>query len=182
MKPIACITFGLLLCVTPPIYASELTATEAQLRNHANEFMTQGWGGEAIRGYKATHDVKGFFHRVGKVLNESIQLIAHDDNPSVNDESDMFQYDGMTVLVYLARFEHEDNVKVVDAVITSPSWLVKEGLGVGTPRKKIESLFGKSMATQSEHDWKYTDGPDELTYTFDESDKAISIHWHSILE
>ena len=182
MKPIACITFGLLLCFTTPIYADELTPKEIQLGNRANEFMTQGWGGEAIRGYEATHDVKGFFHRVGNVLNESIRLIAHDDNPSVNDESDMFQYDGMTVLVYLARLEHKDSVKVVDAVITSPNWPVKEGLGIGTPRKKIESLFGKSMATQSDHEWKYSDGPEDITYTFDKDDKAVSIHWHTILE
>ncbi len=61
MKQIACISFGLLMCVATPIYADELTPQEIQLRNHADEFMTQGWGGDAIRGYEAAHDVKGFF-------------------------------------------------------------------------------------------------------------------------
>lgn len=182
MNQIACIAFGLLLCVTTQIDADELTPQETQLRNHADAFMTQGWGGEAIRGYEAARDVKGFFHRIGKVLNESVRLIPHDDNPSVNDESDMFQYDGMTVLVYLARFEHGESVKVVDAVITSPKWPVKQGLGIGTTRKQIEALFGKSMETNSDREWTYGDGPEDITYTFDKNDKAISIHWHALLD
>ncbi len=182
MKPIAYVAIGLLLCVTTQIYADELTPKEIQLRNHANEFMNQGWGGEAIRGYEAAHDIRGFFHRVGNVLNESIRLIEHENNPSVNDESDMFEYDGMTVLVYLARFEHQDRVMVVDVVITSPKWPVKQGLGIGTSRKTIESLFGKGTGTHSDQEWNYGDGPKDITYTFDKNDKAISIHWHAMLE
>lgn len=94
----------------------------------------------------------------------------------------MFQYDGMTVLVYLARFEHGESVKVVDAVITSPKWPVKQGLGIGTTRKQIEALFGKSMETNSDREWTYGDGPEDITYTFDKNDKAISIHWHALLD
>jgi len=129
MKRIILVVFGLLL-TTSQLYAEEP-------ENPAYDFMTQGWGGEAIRGYEATRDVKEFFHQVGKIKNESLRLIKHEDNPSVNDEFYTFQYDGMTVSVYMTHLEHEDKVMVVDVVITSPSWKVKQGLGIGTTRNKI---------------------------------------------
>ena len=175
MIRITLVIFSLLCLVSTSLYAD-------QPENPAYDFMTQGWGGEAIQGYERTRDVKGFFHRVGKVKTESVRLIKRKDNPSVNDEFYTFQYDGMTVSVYLARFEHEDRVMVVDVVITGPSWQVKQGLGIGTTRKQIEALFGKSMVAGPDSEWTYGDGPDDVTYKFDKSGRAVSIHWHSVLD
>jgi hypothetical protein len=175
MKRITLVVISLLLLATTQLHAS-------QPENPAYEFMTQGWGGEAIQGYTSTRDVNGFFHRVGKVTNESVRLIKRQDNPSVNDEFYTFQYDGMTVSVYLAHFINEDRVMVVDVIITSPSWQVKQGLGIGTTRNKIESLFGKSMGASSDREWTYGDGLNDITYTFDKNNKAISIHWHTMLD
>jgi hypothetical protein len=183
MKQIASFAFGLLLCcITTQIYANERTPAETILMNRAYDFMNDGWGGEAIRGYETTRDVKGFFRRVEKVTNESVRLMKRNDNPSVSDEFYTFQYDGMTVSVYFAHLEHEDRVFVVDAVITSPNWQVKKGLGIGTDRTKIESLFGKSMLIVHDREWTFGDGSDDVTYTFDKNDKAISIHWHGDLD
>jgi hypothetical protein len=181
-KQISIFVCVLLLCVASQIYADEIAATESLLRNRAYDFMNQGWGGEAIQGYATTRDVKGFFHRVGKVTKESVRLIKRIDNPSVNDEFYSFQYDGMIASVYLAHFEHEDKVMLVDVVITSPDWPVKKGLGIGTARQKIETLFGKSMVVGHDREWTYGDGSGDVTYTFDKNDKCISIHWHDDLD
>lgn len=182
MKQTAGVFFGLLMLVATQLYADEPTQDEVVLKNRAYEFMTQGWGGEAIRGYETAHDVKGFFHRVGKVIKENIRLIKRKDNPSVNDEFHTYQYDGMKVSVYLARMDHEERVMFVDVVITSSNWPVKYGLGVGTTRKKIEATFGKSMGAGSIREWTYGDGLDDITYTFDKDDKVISMNWHAVLD
>lgn len=155
---------------------------EEALKQRAYEFMTEGWGGEAIRGFATTHDVNGFFHRVGKVLKQEDRLIKHEDNPSVNDELHNYQYDGMTVMAYLARIGSEERVYVNDVVITSPNWPVRYGLIVGAPRKKIEETLGRSMSVNSPSEWIYGDGPAEITYSFDKNDKVISIKWHETMD
>lgn len=164
------------------LYSSELTPNEAALKERAYEFITEGWGGEKIHGYSNTHDVKKFFHRVGKVRKESIRLIKREDNPSVNDELHNYQYDGMVVSVYVAHFDHEKKIMVDDVVITSRNWPVKYGLNVGTTRKKIEETLGKSMNFSSPHEWNYGDGFAEITYFFDNNDKVISIKWHAMID
>ena len=176
------ITFFCLIVFSSQLYSGELTPDEAVLKARAYEFMTEGWGGAKIHGYWATRNVKGFFHRVGKVKKESIRLIKREDNPSVNDELHNYQYDGMTVSVYVARIGREEKIMVDDVLITSPNWPVKYGLIVGTTRKKIEETLGKSMAVNSPREWSYGDGPSEVTYFFDNHDKVISIKWHSMID
>lgn len=176
------ITFFCLIVFSTQLYSGELTPDEAALKERAYEFMTEGWGGEKIHGYWATRDVKGFFHRVGKVKKESVRLIKREDNPSVNDELHNYQYDGMTVSVYVARIGIEEKIMVDDVVITSPNWPVKYGLIVGATRKKIEKILGKSMAVSSPHEWNYGDGPSEVTYFFDKNDRVISIKWHGTID
>ncbi|MDD2950905.1 MAG: hypothetical protein PHU29_08970 [Sulfuricurvum sp.] len=176
------IAFFSLIIFSTQLYSDELTPKEAFLKERAYEFMTEGWGGEKIHGIFATHDVNGFFHRVGKVKKESIRLIKHEDNSSVNDELHNYQYDGMTVSVYIARFGLEEKIMVDDVVITNPNWPVKYGLVVGTTRKKIEETLGKSMTTSSHREWNYGDGLAEVTYFFDNNDKAISIKWHAMID
>jgi hypothetical protein len=175
-------TFLCLICFSAQLYSGELTPDEKVLKKRAYEFMTEGWGGEKIHGYWATRDVKGFFHRVGKVTKESIRLIKREDNLSVNDELHNYQYDGMTVSVYVARIGREEKIMVDDVVITSQNWPVKFGLIVGTTRKKIEETLGKSLAVSSPHEWKYGDGPSEVTYFFDNYDRVISIKWHGTID
>ena len=171
-----------LLTFSVQLYSGEIAPDEEVLKNRAYEFMTEGWGGEKLHGYWATHDVKEFFHRVGKIKKESIQLIKREDNPSANDELHHYQYDGMTVSVYVARMDREEKIMVYDVVITSPNWPVKYGLIVGTARKKIEEALGKSMEVGSPHEWNYGDGLSEVTYFFDKDDKVISIKWHSMID
>jgi hypothetical protein len=156
---------------------------EEARKKRAYELITVGWGGDAIHGYESTHDVKGFFHRVGKVTKESVRLIKHEDNPSVNDEFHTYQYDGMSVSVYLARIGHEEKVMVTDVVISSQNWPVKYGLIVGTFRKKIEESLGRNMRPAGDtHEWIYGDGLAEITYSFDSNDKVKSIKWHVDLD
>jgi hypothetical protein len=174
--------FSFLFLSAAHLYADETAQTNISLGNPAYEFMTQGWGGEAIRGYESTHDVNGFFHRVGKVTKESVRLIKHEENPSVNDEEHTYQYDGMKIIVYLALFEREKKVIIVDVVLSSGKWPVKGGLVVGSTRKQIESALGKGIKTGSAREWTYGDGLDDVTYTFDKNDKVISIHWHAMLD
>lgn len=176
------ITLFCLISFSTQLYSGELVHDEEALKMRAYEFMTEGWGGEKIRGYWATHDVKGFFHRVGKVKKESVRLLKREDNPSVNDELHNYQYDGMTVSVYVAHIGREEKIMVDDVVITSPNWPVKYGLVVGTTRKKIEETLGKSMKVDSPREWNYGDGPSEVTYFFDKDNKAISINWHSMID
>lgn len=171
-----------LLTFSGQLYSGEIAHDEEALKKRAYEFMTEGWGGEKIRGYSATHNVKEFFHRVGKVKKESIQLIKRKDNSSANDELHNYQYDGMTVSVYVARMGREEKIMVDDVVITSPSWPVKYGLIVGVSRKQIEESLGKSMGIGSPSEWNYGDGLSEVTYFFDNDDKVISIKWHSTID
>jgi hypothetical protein len=171
-----------LLTFSGQLYSGEITHDEEALKKRAYEFMTEGWGGEKIRGYSATHNVKEFFHRVGKIKKESIQLIKRADNSSENDELHHYLYDGMTVSVYVARMGREEKIIVNDVVITSPNWPVEYGFIVGSTRKKIEEVLGKSMKFGSPHEWNYGDGLSEVTYLFDNDDKAISIKWHSMID
>lgn len=176
------IAFFCLIVFSTQLYSGELKSDEVTLKERAYEFITNGWGGEKIHGIFVTHDVKGFFHRVGKVNKESIRLIKHEDNLSANDELHNYQYDGMTVSVYVARIGLEEKIMVDDVVITSPNWPVKYGLVVGTTRKKIEETLGKSMTISSPREWNYGDGLAEVTYFFDNNDKAISIKWHAMID
>jgi hypothetical protein len=176
------IAFCSFIIFSMQLYSGELTPEEASLKEWAYEFMTEGWGGEKIHGIFATHDVNGFFHGIGKVKKESIRLIKREDDSTVNDELHNFQYDGMTVSVYIARIGLEEKIMVEDVVITSPNWPVKYGLVVGTTRKKIEETLGKSMTTSSHRKWNYGDGLAEVTYFFDNNDKAISIKWHAMID
>jgi len=176
------ITLFCLIVFSTQLYSVELTPDEATLKGRAYELMAEGWGGEKIHGYLATRDVKGFFHRVGKVKKESIRLIKREDNPSVNDELHNYQYDGMTVSVYVTHIGNEEKIMVDDVVITSPNWPVKYGLIVGATRKQIEKTLGKSMTVSSPREWNYGDGLSEVTFFLDNNDKVISIKWHAMID
>jgi hypothetical protein len=182
MNKIAFVFLSLFLSEATQVYADERTESQAALTMRAYEFMTQGWGGEAIRGYQATHDLNGFFHKIGKVKNETVQLIKRVDTPLVNNEYHTYQYEGMKVGVLLARYDHKEKVIVDDVVITSPNWPVKDGLGIGTTRMQIETAFGKSTGNNNANEWAYGDGLDDITYTFDKNNKAVSIHWHGMID
>jgi hypothetical protein len=156
---------------------------EAARKKFAYEFMDKGWGGEAVHGYAVSKDVNQFFHRIGKIEKEDVQLIKREDNPSVNDELYHYQYDGMIISVYVAHIGDRKKIMLNDVVITNQLWSVKYGLNIGTSRKKIEETLGRSMGNPDDpNEWIYGDGLASLTYHFDSDGNVESIKWHSDID
>ena len=171
---------AVLLSILLLVLSTHLRAEDSE--NPAYNFMSQSWGGESIRGYDSTLDIDRFFHSIGTVLTEKVRLAPNIHRPAFQNEVRTYWYDGMAIVVYVAHFDGTTKPIAADIVITSPRWKVKDNLGIGTTKATIESLLGKSMKANSDREWTFGDGPSEVTYTFDRNYKAISIHWHSMID
>ncbi len=149
---------------------------EETRKRRASEFLTDGW--LAIRSYKPINNLKEF-RQLKKVIREDKQLTPNEYDSSQKNEIHNFQYEGMSISVYLARFNGNEKIIVSEVVISSSSWPVKYNLTVGSSKREVEELLGKNMQLNSREDeWAFGEGMSDLTFTFDERNNVKSIRWY----
>ena len=152
-------------CVSTPQEFSKIS--QAQQKERVAELINSGWS------FKLGKSIKDIKQSLGKPLRENIEDYQNPHVENQIDEIHILDYGGLMIHVYRANEKPPRDI-LYRLIITDDDYEMKWGLGIGSTRKEVELLFGKSDRIEDEN-------TNSVSFSFS-NDKIDKIEWNWYLD